>query len=126
MTTRSFGAVARPLNIQDFLIKLDMKPSIHIVETSIFSINCIIVKPTKIMNRADKNWAKSSSPVPGWAAAPRWVPWDLGHRGLMDTSDPCSEIHSCLSPGIRLKIGRGAHLVCTKPFSIYAAQCMCS
>ena len=27
-------------------------------ETSIFSLNPVIVRPTKIMNRADKNWAQ--------------------------------------------------------------------
>ena len=44
-------------SVQDFLIKLDMKPCMHLVETSIFSLNPVIVRPTKIMNRADKNWA---------------------------------------------------------------------
>ena len=28
-----------------------------LVETLIFSLNPVIVRPTKIMNRADKNWA---------------------------------------------------------------------
>ena len=37
-----------------FLIKLDMKPRMHLVEISIFSLNLVIVRPTKIMNRADK------------------------------------------------------------------------
>ena len=45
------------LRVQDFLIKLDMKPCMHLVETSIFSLDPVIVTPTKIMNRADKNWA---------------------------------------------------------------------
>ena len=45
-------------SVQDFLIKLDMKPCMHLVETSIFSLNPVIVRPTKIMNRADKNWAQ--------------------------------------------------------------------
>ena len=43
--------------IQDFLRKLGMKPHVHLVEISIFSLNNVIVRPTKIMNRADKNWA---------------------------------------------------------------------
>ena len=43
-------------SVQDFLIKLDMKPCMHLVETSIFLPNPVIVRPTKIMNRADKNW----------------------------------------------------------------------
>ena len=38
---------------QDILINLDMKPRIHVVEISIFSLNNV----NKIMNRADKNWA---------------------------------------------------------------------
>ena len=43
---------------QDFLIKLDMKPCMHLVEISIFSPNLVIIRPTKSMNRADKNWAQ--------------------------------------------------------------------
>ena len=42
-------------SVQDFLIKLDMKPSVHLVEISIFSLNLIIVG---LMNRANKNWAQ--------------------------------------------------------------------
>ena len=37
--------------------KLDMKPRMHSVEMSNFSIYNVTVKPNKIMNRADKNWA---------------------------------------------------------------------
>jgi hypothetical protein len=33
-----------------------MKPCMHL-EKSIFSLNNVTVRPTKIMNRADKNWA---------------------------------------------------------------------
>ena len=40
-------------SFQDFLIKLDMKPCMHLVEISIFSLNLVIVRLTKIMNRAD-------------------------------------------------------------------------
>ena len=40
-----------------FLIKLDIKPPIHLLEISTFSLNNVIVRLTKIMNRADKNWA---------------------------------------------------------------------
>ena len=43
--------------VQDFLIKLGIKPRMHVWEISIFSLNNVIVRPTKIMNRADKNWA---------------------------------------------------------------------
>ena len=43
--------------VQDFLIKLGIKPHMHLWEISIFSLNNVIVRPTKIMNRADKNWA---------------------------------------------------------------------
>ena len=35
-----------------------MKPCMHLVEISIFSLNFVIVRLTKIMNRADKNWAQ--------------------------------------------------------------------
>ena len=40
---------------QDFLIRLDMKPCIHPVKISIFSLNLVIVRLTKIKNRAVKN-----------------------------------------------------------------------
>ena len=43
--------------IQDFLIKLGINPRLHVLEISIFSLNNVIVRPTKIMDRADKNWA---------------------------------------------------------------------
>ena len=44
-------------SFQDFLIKLDIKPrTMHLVEI-IFSLNNVIVRPTKILNRDDKNWA---------------------------------------------------------------------
>ena len=42
--------------VQDFLCELGIKPPIHLMEISIFSINNVIVRLTKIMNRADKNW----------------------------------------------------------------------
>ena len=40
--------------VQDFLIKLGIKPPMHLLE-----IYHVIVRPTKIMKRADKNWAHS-------------------------------------------------------------------
>ena len=43
--------------VQDFLIKLDIKPLMHLLEISTFSLNNVISRLTKIMNRADKNWA---------------------------------------------------------------------
>ena len=42
--------------VQDFLIKLGIKPRMHLWEKSILSINSVIVRPNKIMNRADKIW----------------------------------------------------------------------
>ena len=45
-------------SFQDFLIQLDMKPRMHLVEISIFSLNLVMVRLTKIMNRSDKNWAQ--------------------------------------------------------------------
>ena len=48
----------RPLDtVQDFLIKLGIKPRMHLLEISLFSIYHDIVRPTKIMNMADKNRA---------------------------------------------------------------------
>ena len=35
--------------IQDFLCNLGMKPHMHLVEISIFSLNHVIVRPTKII-----------------------------------------------------------------------------
>ena len=40
--------------IQDFLIKLGIKPLMDLLELGIFSLYHVIVR---IMNRADKNWA---------------------------------------------------------------------
>ena len=37
-------------SFQDFLIELDMKPRMHLVKISIFSLNNVTVRPTKIMN----------------------------------------------------------------------------
>ena len=43
-------------SVQDFLIKLGIKPLMHLLEISTFSLNNVIVRlTTKIMNRADKN-----------------------------------------------------------------------
>ena len=36
--------------VQDFLIKLGIKPCLHILKISIFSLNHVIVRPNKIMN----------------------------------------------------------------------------
>ena len=44
-------------SFQDCLIKLYIKPLIHLLEISTFSLNNVIDRLTKIMNRADKNWA---------------------------------------------------------------------
>ena len=58
---KSTGEVSRVTyaveSVQDVLIKLGMKPCMHLVEIGIFSLNLVIVRLTKIMNRADKNWA---------------------------------------------------------------------
>ena len=43
-------------SVQDFLIKLDIKPLTHLLEISTFSLSNVIVRLTKIMNRADKNF----------------------------------------------------------------------
>ena len=44
-------------SVQDFLIKLGIKPLMHLVEISTFSLSNVTVRLTKIMNRANKNWA---------------------------------------------------------------------
>ena len=40
--------------VQDFLIKLGIKPHMYLWEIGILSLNNVIVRPTKIMNRANK------------------------------------------------------------------------
>ena len=37
-------------SFQDFLIELDMKPCMHLVEISIFSLKNVTIRLTKIMN----------------------------------------------------------------------------
>ena len=54
-----FFKVCKLESVQDFLIKLDMKPCLHLVEISIFSQNLVIIRPTKLMNSSNKNWAQS-------------------------------------------------------------------
>ena len=44
-------------SVQDFLIKLDIKTLMHLLEISTFSLNNVIIRLTKIMNRVNKNWA---------------------------------------------------------------------
>ena len=44
-------------SVQDFLVKLGVKPLMHLLEISTFSLNGVIVRLTKIMHRAPKNWA---------------------------------------------------------------------
>ena len=44
--------------VQDFLIKLGVKPRMHLLEIDIFWLYHVIVRPTKIMITANKNWAK--------------------------------------------------------------------
>ena len=41
--------------VQDFLIKLDIKPLMHLLEISIFSLNNDLVRLTKIMNNLVKD-----------------------------------------------------------------------
>ena len=43
--------------VQDFLIKLGIKPLMHLLEKSTFTIDNVIVRLTKIMNRANKKLA---------------------------------------------------------------------
>ena len=41
--------------VQDFLLKLDIKPLMHLLKISIFSLNNDIVRLTKIMNNLVKD-----------------------------------------------------------------------
>ena len=41
--------------IQDFLSKLGMKPQMHLVEISIFSLNHVTVRLTKVLNNLLKH-----------------------------------------------------------------------
>ena len=45
--------------VQDFLIVLDMKPCMDLVEISIFSLDHVIVRLTKIMNNLFEHLSKS-------------------------------------------------------------------
>ena len=42
--------MSRLESFQDFLIKLDMEPRMHLVEISMFSLNIVTVRLTKILN----------------------------------------------------------------------------
>ena len=57
---RCFETVAED-TIQDFLIELDMKPHLHLVEISILSLNNVTVRLTKI-----KLWTTSSNISKFW------------------------------------------------------------
>ena len=58
-STYSFFLAGRVDTVQDFLIKLAIKPRLHILKTSIFSLIYVIVRlvirPTKIMNNLLKD-----------------------------------------------------------------------
>ena len=56
-TTGEISTTTSIESVQDFLIKLDIKLLMHLLEISNFSLNDVMLKLTKIMNRADKNWA---------------------------------------------------------------------
>ena len=43
--------------VQDFLIKLGIKPGTHPLKISILSLYNVIIRSTKIMNRGEKNLA---------------------------------------------------------------------
>ena len=43
--------------VQDFLCEFGMKPHLHLLKISVVSLYNVIVKLTKIMNGANKNWA---------------------------------------------------------------------
>ena len=47
----------RTCTVQDYFIKLGIRPHMHLWEISISLLNNVIVRPTKIMKIADKKWA---------------------------------------------------------------------
>ena len=51
------GSIVEVESVQDFLIKLGIKPLMHLLEVSTYTLNNVIVRLTKIMNSADKNRA---------------------------------------------------------------------
>ena len=51
----SIAVTLKVESVQDFLSKLDMKPCVHLVEISIFSLNHAIIRLTKIMNNLLKH-----------------------------------------------------------------------
>ena len=58
-TPEKYGLIPSLVDtVQDFLINLGIKPGMHLSEISILSLYTVIVRPTKIMNRADKNWVQ--------------------------------------------------------------------
>ena len=50
----SIAVTLKVESVQDFLSKLDMKPCVHLVEISIFSLNHAIIRLTKIINNLVK------------------------------------------------------------------------
>ena len=49
------SGTAKLETVQDFLIKLDIKPLMHLLEISIFSLNNDLIRLTKIMNNLVKD-----------------------------------------------------------------------
>ena len=54
ITCFAMGPMCLVDTIQYFLCKLGMKPHMHLVEISIFSLNHVIVRPTKIIKDLSK------------------------------------------------------------------------
>ena len=57
--------------VQDFLIKLGIKPCMHILKKSIFSLDHVIVRPTKIMNTLLKVCKMCAFKVIFWHQKPK-------------------------------------------------------
>ena len=55
INTDTEAAVYRLETVQDFLIKLDIKPLMHLLEMSIYSLNNDLLRLTKIMNKLVKD-----------------------------------------------------------------------
>ena len=54
--------------VQDFLVKLGIKPLMHLLDITIFSLNNGIVELTKIMSKISKFWvSKSFFSVKNWS-----------------------------------------------------------
>ena len=73
--------------VQDFLIKLGIKPHLQLLKIGIFSLNHVIVRPTKIMNNLLKVCKICAFKVIFWHQKPTesfWIFFSLKNIWLID------------------------------------------